>query len=167
MEDRVKRLVVPVSGSKCDERAIRVAAQIADRKAVELTLIHVVEVAQQLPLDAELPAEIERGEAILRGAETFTESLLTGKSVHITSELLQARSAGAAVVDEAIERGVDLIIMAARLRSKHGKVGLGETSRYILQSAPCELILLRQATGHTEREAVLSIAGAGHSRGHR
>ncbi len=167
MEDRVKRLVVPVSGLRCDERAIRVAAQIADRKAIELTLIHVVEVNQQLPLDAELPAEIERGEAILRGAEDFAEALLTGKGVQVQSELLQARSAGTAVVDEAIERGADLIIMAARLRSKHGKVGLGETSRYILQSAPCELILLRQAIGHTERDAGLAIAGADQSRGRR
>ncbi len=163
MEDRVKRLVVPVSGQRSDERAIRVAAQIADKKPIELTLIHVVEVPQQLPLDAELPAEIERGESILRGAEQLAQSLLTGKSVHVESELLQARSAGTAVVDEAIERKSHLIIMGTRLRSKHGKVGLGETTRYILQTSPCEVMLLRQAMGAAEEEALLTIASAGQS----
>ena len=160
MEDRVKRLVVPVNGQRSDERAIRVAAQIADRKAIELTLIHVVEVSQQLPLDAELPAEIERGEAILRGAEKFAQSLLTGKSVQVESELLQARTAGTAVVDEATERNTHLIIMGTRLRSKHGKVGLGETTRYILQTSPCEVIVLRQAMDQTEEDAVLTTATA-------
>ncbi len=160
MEDRVKRLVVPINGQRSDERAIRVAAQIADRKAIELTLIHVVEVPQQLPLDAELPAEIERAEAILRGAEKFAQSLLTGKTVQVESELLQARTAGTAVVDEAIERGTHLIIMGTRLRSKHGRVGLGETTRYILQTSPCEVIVLRQAMGQTEEDAVLTIAAA-------
>ena len=164
MEDRVKRLVVPVIGQRTDERAIRVAARIADHTSVELTLIHVVEVPQQLPLDAELPAEIERGEAILRSAETFTESLLTGRSVQVQSELLQSRTAGSAVVDEAIERGSKLIIMAARLRSRHGKVGLGETARYILQTAPCEVMILRQAMDQSVENALLTLAGTGQVR---
>lgn len=167
MEDRVKRLVVPVNGQRSDERAIRVAAHIADRKSIELTLIHVVEVAQQLPLDAELPAEVERGEAILRSAEAFAHSLLTGKTVDVRSELLQARTAGTAVVDEAIEQGTDVIIMATRLRSKHGKVGLGETTRYILQTAPCEVMILRQAIGRSAEDAVMTLAGAGQTWGGR
>ena len=165
MEDRVKRVVVPINGQRSDERAIRVAAQIADRKAIELTLIHVVEVPQQLPLDAELPAEIERGEAILRGAEKVAQSLLTGKSVQVETELLQARTAGTAVVDEATERDTHLIIMGTRLRSKHGKVGLGETTRYILQTSPCEVIVLRQAMDQTDEDAVLTVATASPSWG--
>ena len=164
MEDRVKRLVVPVSGQRSDERAFRVAARIADRKAIELTLILVVEVAQQLPLDAELPAEIERGEAILRSAEALIQSLLTGRSVHVQSELFQARTAGTAVVDEAIERGTELIVMAGRLRSRHGKVGLGETTKYILRTAPCEVMILRQAMGLSPEDAVLTLTGAGQRR---
>jgi nucleotide-binding universal stress UspA family protein len=160
MEDRVKRIVVPVNGQRCDERAIRVAAQIADRKAIGLTLIHVVEVRQFLPLDAELPAEVERGEAILRGSEEFADSLLTGKGVAVESELLQARSAGTAIVDEAIDRESDLIIMATRLRTRHGKVGIGETTKYVLQSAPCEVMILRQAGVQTAEESLLAIAGA-------
>ena len=160
MEDRVKRIVVPVNGLRCDERAIRVAAQIADRKAIELTLIHVVEVKQFLPLDAELPGEIERGEAIIRGAETFADSLLAGKGVNVESELLQARTAGTALVDEAIERHCDLIIMATRLRTHHGRIGVGETTRYVLQSAPCEVMILRQAIQEGDDQSLLAIAGA-------
>lgn len=163
MEDQVKKIVIPINGQRSDERAIHIAAKIAARRPIELTLVHVVEVQQSLPLDAELPAEVEHGEAVLRSAEKFTESILAGRSESVRSELLQARSAGPAVVDEAIERHTDLIILATRLRSKHGKVGIGETARYVLTNAPCEVLLLRQPMGTALEECLLSANGASES----
>lgn len=155
-EHRVNRIVVPVNGQRYDERAIRVAAQIAAKKSIDLAVVHVVEVPQQLPLDAEIPGEIERGEAILRSAEDLAITLLDGKNVRIDAELLQARSAGTAIVDEAIERRTHLIVMAARIRVRHGRASLGETARYILQSAPCEVLLLRQAVSPAPDEAPIA-----------
>jgi nucleotide-binding universal stress UspA family protein len=59
------------------------------------------------------------------------------------TELLQARSAGAAIVDEAIERASDAIVMAARIRKRHGKPTVGDTVNYVLKNAPCEVIVVR------------------------
>jgi nucleotide-binding universal stress UspA family protein len=140
------RIVVPVSGDAGDRRLLDVIGKIGARQRVDVTLVFVVEVQQSMPLDAELPNEIERGERALGNAEDLAEQLL-GDNRHspVRTELLQARSAGAAIVDEAIDRNADLILLASTLRRKYGRVTMGETIGYVLKNAPCEVILVRLA----------------------
>jgi len=145
MPSSYQRLIVPVNGSSGDARALTLVGDLVDRHQVAITLIYVVEVQQSMPLDAELPAEIDRGELVLGRAEELAKSLITQKVDRLTTDLLQARSAGAAIVDEAIERNADAIVMATTSRVKHGKVHLGETSAYVLKNAPCEVIVVRLA----------------------
>lgn len=170
MMDGTIRIVVPVNGTATDERTIRVAAHYAAKSPVVLTLVHVVEVMQSMPLDAELPRDVDRGETILRNAETYARQLIDGKQHEINTELLQARSAGAAIVDEAIEQNASALVMGARLRVKYGKATLGETVNYVLKSAPCEVILLRQplqervAEPFGVRERLLSSNGSATTR---
>jgi nucleotide-binding universal stress UspA family protein len=140
------RIVVPVSGDAGDRRLLDIIGLIGARQRVDVTLVFVVEVQQSMPLDAELPNEIERGERALRSAELLAEELL-GENRHgpLRTELLQARSAGAAIVDEAIDRNADMILLASTLRRKFGRVTTGETIAYVLKNAPCEVILVRLA----------------------
>lgn len=142
-----QRIVVPVKGGPTDGRVLEVVGQLVHRHPVTITLIYVVEVLQSMPLDAELPAEIDKGEAILRKAEHTARHGLGHKLERVSTELLQARSAGAAIVDEAIERGADVIAMAAVNHHRHGRTTLGETVGYVLKNAPCEVLLLRHAAG--------------------
>ncbi len=139
------RIIVPVNGSSGDARALALIGDLVHRQPVAITLIYVVEVLQSMPLDAELPAEIDRGEAVLGRAEELAKSLVSAKADRLTTDLLQARSAGAAIVDEAIERNADAIVMSTTVRQKHGKTSLGETSAYVLKNAPCEVIAVRLA----------------------
>jgi nucleotide-binding universal stress UspA family protein len=145
MPSSYQRLIVPVNGSSGDARALTLVGDLVHRQPVAITLIYVVEVQQSMPLDAELPAEIDRGEAVLGRAEDLAKSLIAQKVDRLTTDLLQARSAGAAIVDEAIERNADAIVMATTSRVKHGKMHLGETSAYVLKNAPCEVIVVRLA----------------------
>jgi nucleotide-binding universal stress UspA family protein len=71
--------------------------------------------------------------------------LLGPKRVQIQTELLQARSIGAAIVDEAIERSADAILLTAAIRRQHGRPTIGETVNYVLLNAPCEVIAVRAA----------------------
>jgi nucleotide-binding universal stress UspA family protein len=144
MEQPYQRIIVPVSGDSGDEQAIALASQIADKSHVLMTLIYVVEVAQAMPLDAELPTEIERGEEVLSIAEQYARSRVSGKHGTVTTDILQARSAGAAVVDEAIEQRADVIVISTTMRVKHGKLSPGETVGYVMKNAPCDVIILRQ-----------------------
>ena len=145
MDLRYERVVVPVAGTSADERVLAVVPHLVAKQPVALTLIYVVEVAQAMPLDAELPDEVAHGVAALQRAEGIARRTLGGKGVQIFSELLQARSVGAAVVDEAIERDADAIVMSAAVRRKHGRPTLGETVTYILMNAPCEVVVIRLA----------------------
>lgn len=145
MPSSFQRLIVPVNGTDGDARALTLVGEILHQHNAAVTLIYVVEVQQSMPLDAELPAEIDRGEAILRRAEELAKHAIGHKIDRLTTDLLQARSAGSAIVDEAIERNANAIVMTTSLRSKHGRVTLGETSSYVLKNAPCEVVLVRLA----------------------
>ena len=151
MDLRYERFVVPVAGTPADERVLAVVPHLVrTKRPVALTLIYVVEVAQAMPLDAELPAQVAHGVGTLQRAEAAARAALGSKGVQIFSELLQARSIGAAVVDEAIERGADAIVMTARVQRKHGRPTLGDTVNYIMLNAPCEVLIIRLAPSDDE-----------------
>jgi nucleotide-binding universal stress UspA family protein len=143
MTNAYQRLLVPVNGTGCDERSIALAGDLLHRNQASVTLIYVVEVPQAMPLDSELPDQIDRGETILRKAEEAARTHISGKLENVSTDLLQARSAGAAIVDEAYERGVDAIVLATVNRNKMGKISVGDTASYIVKNAPCDVILLR------------------------
>lgn len=139
------RVIVPVLGNDSDERLLKIVERIARRQDADVTLIYVVEVMQSMPLDAELPAEVTRGESVLRDSREEVVRRLESKTARVQTEILQARSAGAAIVDEAIVREADAIMMSCSLQRRHGKVSYGETTDYVLRNAPCEVIIIRQA----------------------
>lgn len=145
MDGQYERCVVPVAGTAADEPVLAIVPHLMPAQGATLTLLYVVAVAQAMPLDAELPEEIARGEDALRRAEAMTRRLLGNKRVQIHTELLQARSVGAAIVDEAIERGADAILMSSSIRRRHGRPTLGETVNFVHLNAPCEVITVRTA----------------------
>jgi nucleotide-binding universal stress UspA family protein len=137
------RLLVPVNGTASDARSIALAGDLVQRSRASVTLIYVVEVPQSMPLDSELPDQINRGEAILHSAEAMARTHISQKLENVSTDLLQARAAGAAIVDEAYERGVDAIVLATENRSKMGKQSVGDTVAYIVKNAPCDVLMLR------------------------
>src|SRR3954453_9753651 len=145
MSSVYERLLVPVNGTPGDERVMSLVADLVHKHSVNITLIYVVEVEQAMPLDAELPAQIDRGESILARAEEFARTQPGHKLAVVSTDLLQARTAGAAIVDEAVERRVDAIVMATTSRWKHGKIIIGDTAAYILKNAPCDVLVVRYA----------------------
>ncbi len=139
------RIVLPVSGGATDERLLESVARLCHRRKADVTLVYVVEVEQSMPLDAELPDEVSNGEAVLRLASDTLRRESDSPAVHVFSELLQARSAGAAIVDEATDKNADIIMLGATLRRQYGYLTIGDTVDYVLKHAPCEVIVIRQA----------------------
>lgn len=139
------RLLVPLTGSETDSQLLKYVARIAHRKNSDITLIYVVEVDQELPLDAELPKDVMRGEQVLENARDLVRKSLDGRSSYVSTDLLQARAAGPAIVDEAVQDEVDAILMGAKVHKRFGKRTIGETVDYIMRNAPCEVVILRSA----------------------
>ena len=142
MQSGQNLVLVPVNGTIDDERAIDLALPLAKRHHAAISAIHVVEVPQALALEAEMNTECARGEDILRAAEECARRY--GQEIEI--ELLQARAAGAAIVDEALGRDATLIVMATSIRRRAGEVTVGRTTvPYVLKNAPCEVVVSRRA----------------------
>lgn len=133
-------LLVPIDGSEASLRALAVACEIARRrKKCSVSVLHVIEVPRRLPLEADLGVELELGERILEQAEALAKK----HGVTLNGDLLQARQAGPAIVDEATERGTDAIVMGIDYHRPHGTFQLGRLPQYALVHAPCEVWLIR------------------------
>lgn len=133
------RILVPVNGTDLDAEMVRLAAGAAKQAGAQLIIVYVIVVKRTLPLDVELEDEVRRGEALLDKAERIAEEF----KVEVTSELLQARATGPAIVDEAAERNVDLIVMGVTYRKRFGEFYLGQTTPYVLRNARCRVWVAR------------------------
>lgn len=140
---KVSKILVPVNGSSSDRQAIELACSAAKRNKAKVYAIYVIEVKRTLPLDAEIEPEIQRGETVLDSAERYA----AGADYEVNTEILQAREVGPAVVDEAVERGVDVVIMGLSYKKKFGEFTLGRTANYVLKNAPCWVWVCREPVG--------------------
>ncbi len=138
---RTSRILVPVCGNRSDQEAVALACEVGKRSKAEVFAIYVIEVKRTLPLDVDLPPEAAKGDTVLADAERTAREW----SVDLHSEILQARDVGTAIVDEAVERQVDLIVMGITYKRKFGEFDLGNTVPYVLKNAPCRVWLARAA----------------------
>ena len=135
-------ILVPVNGNATDDEAISLACGVAKQNKGKVYAIYVIEVKRSLPLDAEIEPEVRRGEDVLDHAEAVAEK----SGCQIDAELLQARDVGPALVDEAVERGISLIVMGITYKKRFGEFNLGKTAPYVLKNAPCRVWMVREAT---------------------
>ena len=135
-----KKILVPIAGTSVDPDVVRLAITIGQRSKSEITAIHVIEVRWNLALDAVLNDELDRGEELLANASLVAEK--SGGAV--TTELLQAREAAAAIVDTARQQGSDLILMGMPYRTRLGKVYVGRTVQDVYVTAPCAVLAYRE-----------------------
>ena len=143
-DNRNKRILVAVKGADIDDEAMRLAfayalAKKGKGRSAAVDVVYVVQVPHALPLDAELPEQVEKGEKALDHAETVARDL----GIEVDASILQARSAGAAIVDMARENGAELIVMATDYQKKLGELDLGQTIPYVMKHAPCRVYVCR------------------------
>jgi APA family basic amino acid/polyamine antiporter len=154
-------ILVPVFGESLDDDIVQTAGRLAadddedGEGGAVIEAVWVFEVPMALPLDARIPEdELKRARMALARAKAVGEEY---EGVEVATAVVRARRAGEAIVHEAKRRGVEAIVLAAeeptRLRGGlrlGGKQGLrdtfvGETTRYVVQKAPCRVILTAPA----------------------
>ena len=138
-----QNILVPVSGAAADEEAIKLACRLAKPDKARICAVNVIPIERTLPLDAEIETEVQKAEEIL----DRIESIARGQNYSVETDLLQAREAGPTIVDEAVEREVDLILMGVEYKRRFGQFSLGNVVPYVLKNAPCRVILYHQYTG--------------------
>lgn len=136
---RVRSFLVPLDGSEAAYGALAAACETARKTKASVSAVYVIEVPRSQPLDADLVAEGQRGEEILERAETLAAT----HDVRLDGDLLQARQAGHVIIDEAIERGADAIVIGLAYHRPYGRFELGSLAEYILEHAPGFVWLIR------------------------
>ena len=135
-----KKILVPVVGSEAEIETIKLACRLAKKDKGKVWAVSVVAIKRALPLDAEIDSEIKKAEEILDRIESIAEE----EDYEVETDVLQAREAGPAIVDEAVERGVSLILMGITHKSHFGQFSMGNVVPYVLKNSPCPVILYQQ-----------------------
>ncbi|HEU4572525.1 MAG TPA: universal stress protein [Candidatus Limnocylindrales bacterium] len=136
-----RRAVIALNGGPGDAALVRLVAQAARGTKAELIAVHVVEIDWTLPLDADVAGHSEEAMRVLDVAEATAEAA----GVKIEPVLLQARDVGAAIVDEAAERGADLLVLPLPYRTRFGgDFAIGRTVPYVLKNAPMAVWVVRE-----------------------
>jgi nucleotide-binding universal stress UspA family protein len=136
------KILVPVTGTTADNEVIKLACQLAKKSKAKIWVVYVLTVKRTLPLDAQITPDIKRAEEVLDHIATVAED----EGYEVETDLLQAREAGPTIVDEVVEREADLILMGVVYKRIFGQFSLGNVVPYVLQNAPCQVILYHQYT---------------------
>jgi len=132
---------VPTNGSGVDEEVIKLACSLARKSKAKVYALYIIEVERSLPLDTQIDSKADEADRIL----THAEDIAADADYEIETDLLQARDAGPAIVNEAVEREVDLIIMATAYKKAPGTPDLGKAIYHVLKEAPCRVLLYRDS----------------------
>ena len=134
------KILVPVIGTQADEEAMKLACRLAKKNKGKIWAVYVITVKRALPLDAEIEPEIRKAEGILDHIEGIAEE----QDCEIETDLLQAREVAPTIVDEAVEREADLILMGVTYKRRFGQFTMGNVVPYVLKNAPCRVMLYHQ-----------------------
>ena len=143
------RVIAVVTDDPSDIHTVERAADIVREDRGHLYIIYVIKVKRSLPLDAEIKEHLTRGEQVLNRSEKLARLPRND----IDCQLLQARELGPAVVHEAVVRDVDAIVIGTSYPTDYGAFSLGSDIPYVLEHAPCDVILWREHS-ETSRPAV-------------
>jgi len=132
------KVMVALRDVESVDSLIKLACQLSKGMECEVVALHVVEVTASLPLDADAEVLDQPGREILaRARETAAKCF----SAEIATRLVRARNAGEAIVGEAADGHVDLLVMGHRRKSPLGEILLGSTAQHVARHASCRVIV--------------------------
>jgi nucleotide-binding universal stress UspA family protein len=102
-------------------------------------LVHIIEVPRTLPLKAVLEKESERANKLLDHAMQIAGKV----GCEAVAEVVQARDAGPAIVDEARDHHCALILIGLVRNGKKPQQDQSRTISYVLENSPCRVWLVQ------------------------
>jgi basic amino acid/polyamine antiporter, APA family len=128
-------ILVPIVAGPESREAVELAARLANERAGRIVLLPVIVVSVELPLDADLNEQLREAADLLDRARGIAESY----GVRVLERVVRARHAGRAIVEEAVRRESDLIVLGARRVER--RAIFGETVDYVLKHSPSRVMV--------------------------
>jgi nucleotide-binding universal stress UspA family protein len=131
-------ILVPLTDSSASGRAVVTAALLASERKATVTLLAVIEVSRDLPLEALFPDEEREGREILRRAT----AILDQYGVDSHPRLTRSPSAAAAILEEEERTRPEIIVMGAERRLRGRSRIFGDNVLTVLKAASCRVMLV-------------------------
>jgi nucleotide-binding universal stress UspA family protein len=128
-------VLVPLVDDPTAFEAVHVAARLAAVRRGKVTLLRVLVVPPELPLESHLAEQQAEAERLVAETAALAESL----GVKVSRRVVRARHAGLAIVAEAARRQVDLVTLGAP-RSAHRQI-FGHTVDYVLKHSTTRVMV--------------------------
>jgi APA family basic amino acid/polyamine antiporter len=135
-----RNILVPIAAGYPSDEAMDVACRLAAERRASIVALTAIVIPLELPLDTELPDEVRQANEQLDEARAIGESY----GVRVTGRIARTRNIGRAIVDEAIRRRSEIIVMAGprRMRLQTGRRQIfGDSVEFVLRHAPCRVMV--------------------------
>jgi APA family basic amino acid/polyamine antiporter len=154
LEVSYKSALVPIFGTSVDAEAMHRAAAVVDPDAtVEALYVLRIPPAHELP-DRDFDTEEYEARCVLDIARLQARA----RGLKVRTKLIRTRNPGRAIVEEARERGSDLIYVSTEHAPSDERL-LGPTTRYLLAKRPCRVIVEGGDVAGAEDERGTSVGG--------
>ena len=131
------QILVPITGTRISDEMMVLACQLATEKKSAIAGLYVIEVPLNLPLDARLVNERAKADKVLKAGALIASQF----KVKFTPSVVTARQAGRAIVEEAERVRSEVIMLGTTRKRRIGNLTFGRTTDYVLDHAPCEVLL--------------------------
>ena len=141
-----RRVLVPMKLGPIGEEMVATAVALAKEREALVDAVFVILVPLDQPLDAPL-RDLEA-----HAAASLAEAVLLGEEHGVLVEpiTVRARSIGQAIVQQAVERDADLIVVGSSPRWRRQSAFFSPTLDYVLRHAPCEVLMVAFPQGVLE-----------------
>jgi len=146
--NKLTRILVPLlNSSEATDRIVALATQMVRQRNGHTDVLAVIEVPFTLPLNAQVEHDEKLALEVLDRAQSVAEQCGIRNGTSVSKRILKARHAGTAIVREAEEQAVDLILIAnTPVRVRGNMQQVNPVVEYVMKNAPCEVLVLSQ--GH-------------------
>jgi len=141
------KVLVPMKLGDIGEEMVATAVALAKERGSTVEAIFVVRVPRRFPLEGVLPDDVRQ-----LAEESLAEARALGaeNGIDVVAHTVVARSIGHAIVDEARERGADLIVLGSSPRWRRQSRFFSPTVDHVLRHAPCEVLVVAFPEGTFE-----------------
>ena len=143
---KYSKILVPVVDTHTSKEALSIACALAKSDNGHIYILNVISVSRDKPLDSDMSEDIIQSESILSELEDFCKR----EGVDVRTELLQARDVGSAIVEDSVDKAVDLILLSMNYKLRFGEFCFGDVMPYVMQHSPCPVLLFHNNMGATE-----------------
>ena len=133
-------ILVPIIGNKISREAMVMACELASEEESSIYALHIIEVPMNRPLDQLLPDEAELAGTILAEAKEVAAEF----GVKLFPKIVPGRNVGRVIVDEAIDKKSQIVMIGTERKRRAGDRFFGHTVEYVLRKAPCKVLVVSE-----------------------